>query len=216
MILIGRRYRAWLVAAGLVCVVAVVAAFGLQSFAKSEGNAEPTFSRIRLGMSQQEVVQVLLAFDASSGRHSRGVTTNGREFVTFHYGHPSMDDLSAPEQMASCVLTAMDSYGREIDVTLGPGGVVVGKRLSPGVWEYRWHKAYRELRDKPYRALLYKYRFGALALLVGLLLTSTWVLRLWVESSSPIRGLGSCRTNLVDKEAGHDHAVSNVARWHGI
>jgi hypothetical protein len=192
MILIARRYRWWLVAAGFLCGVAVAAWFGFRWLARSEGNSEEVFSRIRVGMSQHEVVKVLLTFDASSGRFSWGVTTDGREFQTLHLGHPSMDDLPPPNEIESGVLTALDSYGREIEVPLGSGGIVSGKRLSPGVWEYRWNKAYRELRDKPYRQLLYKYRYSALGLFVGLLLPSAWVLRRCASRSSPSGGVEPC------------------------
>jgi hypothetical protein len=62
-----------------------------------------------------------------------------------------MDDLPPPGEIESCVMNAWDDYGREIEVTLGPGGTVTSKRLSPGIVEYRWDKTYREIRDIPYR-----------------------------------------------------------------
>lgn len=149
MVLVARRYRGWLLgllAAGFLCGVAAAAWFGFRWLVKSEGNSEEVFSRIWVGMSQHEVVEVLRTFDASSGRFSWGVRNDGQGFQTLHHRHPSMDDLPPPNEIEFCVLTALDSYGREIEVTLGPGGVVSGKCLSPGVSEYRWHKAYREIR----------------------------------------------------------------------
>src|SRR5262245_47889893 len=154
-----RGYRWWLVQAGLLSGLALLAWLGWRWLDRSEGNSEVVFSRVRVGMSQDEAVEVLRTFEASSGRWSSGTTTDGRSFHTLHDGHPLLDDLPPPRDMQHCVLNALDSYGREIEVTFGPGGTVTGKRLSPGVWEYRWDKVYRELRDKPYRALLYKYRY---------------------------------------------------------
>jgi hypothetical protein len=184
MILLTRRYCEWLLGAGFLCGLAVAVWFGWRWLDKSLGNSEEVFARVRVGMSQPEVVEVLRTFEASSGRCSWGATVDGRSFQTFHYGNPALDDLPPPGEIQYCVMNALDSYGREIEVNLGPGGIVSDKCLSPGVWEYRWDKAYRELRDKPYCALLYKYRYVALGVTAGLLLTSIWMLRRWAAGQA--------------------------------
>ena len=176
-----RRYRWRLVGAGLLFGLAVAAWFGWRWLDRYEGNSEEVFARLRVGMSQQEAVEVLATFDSSSGQYSWGVTTDGREFGSLHLHSRSMDDLPPPQEIESCVMSDLDNDGREIEVTLGPGGTVSGKRLTPGVWEYRWDKAYRALRDKPYGALLSKYwsryRHIAFGLTAGLVLASAWMLR---------------------------------------
>ena len=177
MVLRTRRYGWWLVGAAFLGGFAVAAWFGLRWLAQSEGNSEQAFARLRVGMSQHEAVEVLRTFDASSGRSSQGITTDGREFHTGHYDHPALDDLPPPSEIESCTLRGLDSYGRELEVILGPGGVVASKSLSPGWWEYRWDKAYRSLRDKPYRKLLARHRTSACGLAVALLVISTCRLR---------------------------------------
>src|SRR5262245_34886226 len=187
----ARRNRWWLVGAGLLCGCA--AAASLRLLVESDGNSEEVFSRLRAGMSQHEAVEISRTFDASSGRCSWGATADGQEFRTLHIGHSSMDDLPQPRDIESATLSALDSYGREIEVTLGPGGTVTGTRLSPGVWEYRWNKDWRALRDKPYAALIHKYRGIALGTTVALLVASAWMLRRWSMRRSLCRRMRLAR-----------------------
>src|SRR5579884_370811 len=166
-----RSQCGWLVGVALVCGFAVATRAGWRWLDKSEGNSEEVFSRIQVGMSQPQVVGILRTFDASSGRESQGVTTDGRSFRTCHYDHPAMDNLPPPRQIELAVLEALDSYGREIKVRLGRGGTVSSKRLSPGVWEYRWRKVHRVLLDHELN--------GAWALALVLLVASLWAWYCW-------------------------------------
>jgi hypothetical protein len=179
MVLLNRHYFRWFVGTGFLFSMTIAAWFGWCWLTKGEGNSEEVFSRLRVGMGQQEAVEILQAFEASSSTYSRGVTTDGREF-DFLSGVPSMDDLPSPGEIKYCILEAEDNLGREIKVTLGPGGIVSSKRLSPGIWKLRRDKAYRELRDKPYEKLLHKYRYIALSLAALLVLALAWTLRHWV------------------------------------
>jgi hypothetical protein len=102
------------------------------------------------------------------------------------------EDLPPPQEVARCVLTVSDDYGREVELVLGPGGVVSGKRLSPGVWEERLHSASRALGDaatdlasgswwwgqlrKACRSLQ-RGRYAGPCLAAAFLLVSVWVLR---------------------------------------
>ena len=164
--------RRWWVHLVVLCAFGMAVRAGWRWLDKSSGNSEEVFSQIRLGMSKSEVIPVLLRFQASSGRYSFGVTTNGEQFSTFHHDHPSLDDLPAAPDIEYAVLSALDSHGREIEVTLGPGGIVTSKSLTPGVWDFRWDKLTRAIRDIPYRVTHSKYRTTILVVSTALLLLS--------------------------------------------
>jgi hypothetical protein len=172
-----RRWWVWLV---VVCAFGLAIRAGWRWLDKSGGNSEQVFSQIRLGMSKAEVIPVLLRFEADSGRYSFGATTDGEQFNTFHTG---LYDLPPAGDIEYAVLSGLDRYGREIEVTLGQGGIVTSKRLSPGVWEYRWEKLTRAIRDIPYRVTHSKYRNTILVLGSTLLLLSTVLLGRWVWRS---------------------------------
>jgi hypothetical protein len=150
-----------------LCVFILACRAGWRWLDRYQGNSEEVYSQIRVGMSKAEVVSVLRRFDAGSGRYSFGVTTDGEQFNSFHTG---LDDLPQAEEIEYAVLSALDSYGREIEVTLGPGGIVANKTLSPDVWEYRWHKLTRAIRNIPHSVTHSKYRNSILVLGGGLLL----------------------------------------------
>src|SRR5262249_25085774 len=142
----------------------------------------------------EEVLEVLRTFNATDGHYCSGTTSAGLSFYSLPHRDYTLADLPPAQDIESCEVSVMDSE-REIEVTLGPGGIVVDKRLSPGVWEYRWDKAYRELRDKPYKRLLtkygYRYRYLACVLAAGLLLASAWIRLI----RAPVRSIGSPPTD---------------------
>jgi hypothetical protein len=145
-------------------------------------------------MDQKEAVAVLRTWAPSSidGAYSEGTTTQGRSWARLNISNPLFEDLPPPQEVARCVLTVSDDSGREIEVVLGPGGVVSGKRLSPGVWQERLHRASRALGDaatdlasgswwgeqlrKACRSLQ-RRRYAGPCLAAAFLLVSVWVLR---------------------------------------
>jgi hypothetical protein len=163
--------------------LSVAAWYGWRWLCQGEGNTAEVFSLLQVGMSQEDALQILQTFEASSCQSCHGATADGRAFSTLHL--PSVNDLPPPEEIDYCILQAEDYHGREIEVTLGQGGIVSSKRLSPGVWTIRWKKVYRAFRDKPYRALLIKYRYIATGLAFVLLSTFAVVSRHWMVKSRP-------------------------------
>ncbi len=206
----GRRYCWWLVATVLLCGVAVVTWFGWRWLAPKPGSSEDVFSRIRVGMSQNEAVAILRTYDDSynDGVYSWGVTKDGRSLDRMHVGSPLFHDLPPPQEIEHCVLEVDDAGedGQEVKIILGRGGIVTGKQLSPGVWEkrqnkirralfspdeweYRLHKVQRELFTlKVWKGRLRKFRrvlrhredYVAMFLGAGLLLGSAWTARRWM------------------------------------
>jgi len=126
-------------------------------------------------MGQREALDVLQTFDQTSCQYVWGTTIDGREFSTLQL--PALKDIPPSDEIEYCMLEAEDRYGRTIKVTLGHGGIVSSKHLSPGIWNVRYNKAYCALRDKPYGKLLSKYSCIASGLAVGLLLVSVWMIR---------------------------------------
>jgi hypothetical protein len=68
---------------------------------------------------------------------AKGTTRAGASWAGTSLEGPWFKDLPPGPEIAQCVLTIWDNEGREVEVTLGPGGIVTGKRLSPGAWQYR-------------------------------------------------------------------------------
>jgi hypothetical protein len=100
---------------------------------------EELFSRLQVGMSQQQAVALLLGCPDVDVCYSRGTTKGGKGFAQF--GIRTLIELPPPDVLR-CVVTVEDSEGWQVEVTLGPGGVVTCKRsTAPDLWTHlrrRW------------------------------------------------------------------------------
>jgi hypothetical protein len=190
----GRRYRWRLLGAGLLFGLAIGALYGSRWLAAEPGSPEDVFRRIHIGMSKAEALSALRASDHYhiDGIYSEGITQAGHSWSGTKLEGPLFEDLPPAQDIAHCVLSILDSEGREVEVVLGPGGVVSSKRLSPGVWQYRLDKVrmalaragsdlgsglwWAEQLRKASRSLHRRPRY-AVVCLAALLLTSAWFLR---------------------------------------
>jgi hypothetical protein len=190
-----RRSRRRLLGAGLLFGLAIGAWWGFRWLSPEPGSLEDGFARIRLGMSRDEAVSVLRTCDPYNidGVYSEGTTKQGRSWAGTKLVGDLFDDLPPPQEIAHCVLGVSDNDGREVEIVLGAGGIVSGKHLSPGVWQYRVHEAYRVLTraaadlvsrswwgeqlHKTSRSIHRRRRYALPCLGVVLLLVSAWVLR---------------------------------------
>jgi hypothetical protein len=204
MLPFARCHGQWLMGAGFVCGLALAAWYGSRWLAAEPGSSEDVFARIRIGMRQDEAVAVLRSHDRVDGRYVEGTTTAGRSWAGTSVFGPSFEDLPPAGEITRCVLTVMDNEGRDIGVTLGPGGTVSGRRLSPGVWEYRWRRICRAAADaktdllsaswwqaqphKLHRSLRARWRSIVLAVGLGVSMTSAWVWRRWKQRRSTVQG----------------------------
>jgi hypothetical protein len=170
MMKIVRNYRWRLVGTVLLIALAVSLWLVVRWLTPEPGSSEDLFARIQVGMSQNQAVAVLRSYppDNTEGRYCTGTAKDGRSLDWYcpdvnHF----FDNLPLPQEIEHCVLSVLDGGGREVEVILGPGGIVTGKRLSPGVvedrleqvnrallswdvWEERFHKFLRSFRRHPY------------------------------------------------------------------
>ncbi len=109
------------------------------------GSLGTVASRVRVGMHQDEVVSLIRGSgtDNVDCFYSRGETRDGRPFLCL-FDH-AFDKLPPPVDIAWGELEIDDDQGRDLVVTLGPGGTVTGTRLrsSIGLEEWRyviWHR----------------------------------------------------------------------------
>ncbi len=95
----------------------------------------------------KEAVSILRASNPYNidGHYAEGTTVEGRSWAGTKLDGPLFADLPPAPEIAHCVLTVLDSGGREVEVVLGPGGTVSGKRLAPGALQYRLDKVWRAL-----------------------------------------------------------------------
>jgi hypothetical protein len=133
-----QKYQWRLLGSGLVLSL-VLAAWMLVSLGLTAkpGSIEHTFAYLRTGMSQGEAIASLQTCTGIDTFRSEGLTQDGKPWTRYF----SFDGLPPASDVASGVLQITDNEGRDLDVILGPGGVVSGKRLAPGPWQYRLHKA---------------------------------------------------------------------------
>jgi len=133
----GIRRWYWALAAGLL----LMAAFGILLLlrpAAISGVVGAASARIRVGMSQDEAVAMIQGSgtDGLDTYYFRGATRDGRRFS----GCCGFEGLPPAAQVAWGALEVDDEYGRELVVTLGPGGVVSDVRVrSPHWWEKCYH-----------------------------------------------------------------------------
>ncbi len=136
-----------------------------------------------------EVLAILQSWDAGEDHYSAGATRDGQSLDLVHLD-PGFARLPPAAAIAHCTLTVYSDDGdRVLEVALGRGGIVIGKRLAPGYWQYRvdkvratltraksdlcsalwWRdqlrKLHRSLRRRPERAL---------GVALGLVFASAW------------------------------------------
>lgn len=109
-------------------------------------------TEVRVGMSQDEAAAAIRS--AYFGRERRwdspriyanGRTHDGREFGS--YFDWAFKELPPADQIAWAELDVDDDWGRDLIITLGPGGVVSGIRLkSFSIWEEGRYALYSLLR----------------------------------------------------------------------
>jgi hypothetical protein len=132
------------------------------------------------------------------GLHSEGATKDGRAWGGTYLEGPLFEDLPPPQEIAHCVLNVWDNNDQEVEVILGPGGIVSGTRLSPGVSQFRLNRVCHALARartdllsgwwwndqlrKDHRSLRRRWHYVAPCLAVGLLLASAWILRRRIAS----------------------------------
>src|SRR5438309_448020 len=103
-------YR-WMVARiGSLGALAVVAWLGSRWLAAEPGSARDVFSRLRVGMTQDEAVRVLRTHNSIDGAYSEGMTRDGRPFGALHLRCPLFGDLPPAGEVERCVLTVSDNY----------------------------------------------------------------------------------------------------------
>lgn len=195
MFQILRRYRRWLVGIGLFLGVVGVVWLGCSWLAPEPGSSEDVFARVQIGMNQEEAVAVLRSYspDTTEGHYSTGTTKDGRSLDRFHPERPAFESLPSPDEIEYCVLTVDDKDGRMVEIILSRGGTVSGKRLSPGIWEYRVDKVHRAIArvrydllgrswwedqlHKVHRSLRRNGITSRWVWLLGLVLLAVWTLR---------------------------------------
>ena len=191
----GRLYRWRFLGAGLLFGLAIGAWFGSRWLVAEPGSPENVFARIRIGMGKDEAVAVLRTYHPNNidTIYAEGTTKEGRGWTGTKLYGPSFEDLPPAQEIAHCELRVSDENGRDVEVVLGPGGIVLGKRLTPGVWQYRLDSGcvalghakhdllsgswWNDQRHKTYRSLVRNRQYVAPCLATGLLLASVWILR---------------------------------------
>lgn len=185
--------RRRLVRVGLYVGLAIIAAWIVDRvLAPAPGSSADVFARLRIGMSQDEAIAVLRSYGphAVEAWYASGTTTAGQDFSSVLL-HRFLEDLPASHAIANCVIDV--SADHDIQVTLGPGGIVAGKAITPGVWEHRLKSVEGRLRHAAeditsgswWRRLLWKFdramtRRWPHVLLGGMtvtLLLSAWLMR---------------------------------------
>ena len=99
------------------------------------------FSRVRNGMSLDEAVTAI--WDEADSIYIEGRTVSGRSIDSLVV---TRSNLPVPSEVEYGELAAEASTGGEVDVILGRGGIVAGKRFKPEttweLWLFRLHQAF--------------------------------------------------------------------------
>ena len=133
-----RRHRWWLVGAGLLFGVAVATWFSPRQTTRS---LRDMFSRVRVGMSQDEALAVLRTFKPDTdGLFSFGATNDGSFARPLNLVDPYSGGLPLPQEIKHCRLTIIDCEGREVEIILGQGGTVTDKRFISDRREDWWFR----------------------------------------------------------------------------
>lgn len=111
--------------------------------AATPGSLKEAFARVRIGMSQEQTVDILETFGNSiDSFFAEDAITEGHSWTS---GAGPLKNLPPSHEIAHGVLTISDAEGRDVTIKLGSDGVVSDKQLTPGVWQYRLDKACRTL-----------------------------------------------------------------------
>jgi hypothetical protein len=139
-----RLHPWWLIAIGFMALAALVPWIVSRLGAPEPGSLEAAFSRVRVGMSQEEALDTLLVADVQiDDVYLRGETTDGKPITG---GIGGFSDLPPPAAITHAEVEMRDWDGQSFTVFLGPGGVVSGKRFTP----YRLPNTWRELLARLY------------------------------------------------------------------
>lgn len=114
-------------------------AYGFWAFlpwpADMPGSLESVFASLQMDC-EDEAVAVIEGFSASC------MTKDGQSRVIS--AGPLIDNLPPLDEIAGSLIALTDSAGR-VEVTLGPGGLVLHTQVPPGVWQYWLDKVWRTL-----------------------------------------------------------------------
>ncbi len=199
-----RLYRWRFLGTGLLLGLAIGAWLGSGWVTAEPGSSEDVFTRVRIGMSQDEAVAVLRTYapDNIDTPYVEGVTKDGRLWAGTDIIHGAwFQNLPPSQEIAHCALGVWDTDGRKVEVILGPGGIVSHKRLSPCMWQYRLEKVedavarastdlssglwWNDQRHKIYRSVRRRWHHIAPSLGAVLLLASVWSLRCKIVRCGP-------------------------------
>jgi hypothetical protein len=129
----ARRF-CWFASVLGLLLLAVGAAWTISYLTADPGNRlENMFAQVRIGMSMDEAIAAV-SHDADC-MYIEGKTRSGRSFdslVVFH------ENLPIPQEVQHGVLSVGEGTGDYLDIILGPGGVVTGKRFDPYSWGDLW------------------------------------------------------------------------------
>jgi hypothetical protein len=126
----------------LIALVVLAAIVGHLSSGRPKlpGSLGTVATQVRIGMSRDELATVIRDSQAArkeydlSRLYTRGVTRDGRSFG--RYCDWSLSDVPSADQIAWAEFDVDDDWGRDLIITLGPGGVVTDLRLeSDSIWE---------------------------------------------------------------------------------
>lgn len=92
------------------------------------GSLEDLYLHVRVGMTKAEVVELICGCQDVDGCYSNGITMGGQSFADI--GTKPLSDLPPQQDIFHCVLKVEDTEGWEVEVTLGPGGIVTSKRST--------------------------------------------------------------------------------------
>lgn len=99
--------------------------FGYLLTVPDPGSVEEAFSRIRIGMSMDQVVTLLQSCPRDSAHYS-GTTKAGRKFFNFGFA-----DIPPLYEIDQAELYVMDDDGNEVEVLFQEKGIVKEKRWTP-------------------------------------------------------------------------------------
>jgi hypothetical protein len=138
----ARRFRWWLtISVGLLPIVAILAWTLSRLTADPQGPLEIMFSRVQIGMSLDDAVAAVS--DDADCMYISGKTRSGHLFDSLVV---TPRDLPIAHEVQHGELAVEDSNGGEVDIILGQGGFVMGKRFNPenwgGLWLHRLHQVF--------------------------------------------------------------------------
>ncbi len=109
--------------------------------ANPEGSLNIMYSRVRVGMSLDEAITAVS--DHADCMYINGKTKSGRSFDSLVV---ASRDLPIPSEVQHGELSVEAGDGGEVDIFLGPGGIVAGKSFNPEssveLWLHRLHQVF--------------------------------------------------------------------------